>query len=361
MQRSRQLLALRARLQAAVPVGGGNNVAAAGVERGWSSVSIRSARQPAEQALQQQLQQPGQATAAANACRAAGPARGFAADAAVTRPGPAPRGASTAGSGRSLWSGLFLLAPGALAAFLGKWQWERREWKRELLERREGMMKGEPLELFSLEEPPAEYRRVVVEGVFDHSRSQFVGPRTRTIAGSAKQGYLLVTPLRQDGSGRAVMVNRGWVPAEWRHDAAAQQAGQPRGKVRVEGILRHGEDPGSFVPPNEPAKGNWFYINTSELASAAGLPPAAPLVEVVTEEPGTYIGRGPPSAMDVLGGRGYMPKVEEQYPLPKSAQDLLHFSVMPQDHLNYAATWWSLSAATLALAVKAIRQGVKPR
>lgn len=35
---------------------------------------------------------------------------------------------------------MFLLAPGALAAFLGKWQWERREWKRELLERREAMM-----------------------------------------------------------------------------------------------------------------------------------------------------------------------------------------------------------------------------
>ena len=45
-----------------------------------------------------------------------------------------------AGSGRSLWSGMFLLVPGGLAAFLGKWQWDRREWKRELLERRDAMM-----------------------------------------------------------------------------------------------------------------------------------------------------------------------------------------------------------------------------
>ena len=103
--------------------------------------------------------------------------------------------------------------------------------------------------------------------------------------------------------------------------------------MRVEGILRHGEDPGGFVPPNEPGKGafaagrpgvgrshsqgknrvigcwlsvdpqalrlgehgqpaltccglklagNWFYVNTSELAVAGGLPPEAPLVEVVT-------------------------------------------------------------------------------
>ena len=32
---------------------------------------------------------------------------------------------------------------------------------------------------------------------------------------------------------------------------------------------------------------------------------------------------------------------------------------MPSDHLNYAATWGTLSAATLALAVKAIRQGMR--
>lgn len=218
---------------------------------------------------------------------------------------------------------------------------------------------GEPLDLFSLEEAPAEYRRVAVEGAFDHARSQFVGPRTRTIAGSAKQagwaawaaanlwahanlwaacksvtrvpaalpprslsqprpaaaecsmrprggwvlarggvaggaslpmagtvftcclscspcraenlapcqqpgagapqatrpcplpslcpcpqGFLLITPLRQQGGGRAVMVNRGWVPSEWRHDAAARQAGQPQGKVG-EACVAPSAQPGS--------------------------------------------------------------------------------------------------------------------
>ena len=48
-------------------------------------------------------------------------------------------------------------------------------------------LQGEPLDLFAAEEPPAEYSRVHVEGVFDHARSQFVGPRTRQIAGNSKQ------------------------------------------------------------------------------------------------------------------------------------------------------------------------------
>jgi surfeit locus 1 family protein len=256
---------------------------------------------------------------------------------------------------------MFLLVPGGLAAFLGKWQWDRREWKRELLERRQGMMQGEPLDLFAADEEPEEYQRVFVEGVFDHSGSQYVGPRTRQVAGTNKQGFLLMTPLRQAGGARCVMVNRGWVPTEWKEDAAMRAAGQPSGKVRVEGILRHSEDPGGFVPPNEPERGNWFYINTSELAAAGGLPPQAPLVEVVTEAPGTYIGRGPPTATEILGGRRRGPDIQESYPLPKSMDDMMQFSVMPQDHFNYAATWWTLSAATLALGVKAIRQGVRAR
>ena len=53
------------------------------------------------------------------------------------------------------------------------------------------------------------------------------------------QGYQLMTPLRQQQpqaapgpGGRAVMVNRGWVPKEWREDAELRRAGQPTGKVR---------------------------------------------------------------------------------------------------------------------------------
>jgi hypothetical protein len=45
------------------------------------------------------------------------------------------------------------------------------------------------------------------------------------------QGFLLMTPLRQESGGRAVMVNRGWVPAEWRQSEDMRRSGQPGGKV----------------------------------------------------------------------------------------------------------------------------------
>lgn len=47
-----------------------------------------------------------------------------------------------------------------------------------------------------------------------------------------EQGYLLMTPLRQVGGPRCVVVNRGWVPTEWREDARMRAEGQPTGKVR---------------------------------------------------------------------------------------------------------------------------------
>ena len=68
----------------------------------------------------------------------------------------------------------------------------------------------------------------------------------------------------------------------------------------------------------------------------------------------------PPSTMEVLGGRTRAaPAAPDALPLPKTIADLRRFSVMPSDHFNYAATWFTLSAATAALAVKAARQAPK--
>jgi surfeit locus 1 family protein len=40
-----------------------------------------------------------------------------------------------------------------------------------------------------------QYRKVYCEGVLDEPKSQFVGPRSRTLYGAAEKGYYMVTPL----------------------------------------------------------------------------------------------------------------------------------------------------------------------
>ncbi len=44
--------------------------------------------------------------------------------------------------------------------------------------------------------------------------------------------YVLITPLVSEGWDRAVLVNRGWVPAAWRDDAAVRAQGEPSGQAR---------------------------------------------------------------------------------------------------------------------------------
>ncbi len=62
-----------------------------------------------------------------------------------------------------------------------------------------------------------------------------------------------------------------------------------------------------------------------------------------------------PTTMEVLAGRTRGPSAGEQYPIPRSLEDLMNFSVMPSDHRNYALTWYALSAATAVLALRAAR------
>ena len=59
------------------------------------------------------------------------------------------------------------------------------------------------------------------------------GPRVRSVMGGTKGGHVLVTPLASKLFGRAVLVNRGWVPTEWRADPAMRAAGQPTGQARL--------------------------------------------------------------------------------------------------------------------------------
>lgn len=40
-----------------------------------------------------------------------------------------------------------------------------------------------------------EFRRVICRGVFDDSKSIYVGPRSRSISGVTENGYYLITPL----------------------------------------------------------------------------------------------------------------------------------------------------------------------
>ena len=122
-------------------------------------------------------------------------------------------------------------------------------------------------------------------------------------------------------------------------------------------MLRRGERPGPYTPKNDPERGQWFFVDPPAMARALGLPEDAPLVEIIREPPpapgGGEAKRRPPTPMEILALRtGAAPAQDRSYPAPRGPEDLLEFPVMPRDHLNYAATWLTLSAAVGVMALR---------
>lgn len=130
-------------------------------------------------------------------------------------------------------SKLLLLLPVAFTFGLGTWQLQRREWKTKLLNFRQEQLNQTPLSLkdvrdalYLRSQQPSEeldtlsanleYRKVSCEGTLDLSKACFIGPRVKSVCGLTKNGYLMIVPLLPSDGSAPVLINRGWVPSEWK-------------------------------------------------------------------------------------------------------------------------------------------------
>ena len=223
---------------------------------------------------------------------------------------------------------LFTIVVVLVCAGLGVWQLERLQWKRALIAQREAALAAPVAALpRSLNEARGlEHHRIIADGVFLHDKELFLN----AIAPGGGAGFDVLTPLRQP-DGRVVFVDRGFVRAELR-DRARREAGDPAGPIRITGWLRlaPAAKPGWFRPDNRPERNLWFWVDLAAMAEADRLTDVAPFyVEAdATPNPGGWPrGRAAPPAL-------------------------------PNDHLQYAITWFSLAAAALVIYVLSQRRGV---
>ena len=172
-------------------------------------------------------------------------------------------------------------------ASLGVWQLRRMEYKAKLIERRQKRLNVPKFFLHSSPFPwnennmvDWEYRSIEVQGVFDHSKEMFVGPRSTGVAvdpadksyGEMSQaGYSVVTPLMfPDGS--SILVNRGMLTAEWIRGRNHRKIEDPEW-VTVRGILVAGELAGIsndlFRVKNNTTDKIFVYLVPSDLSECA--------------------------------------------------------------------------------------------
>lgn len=228
-----------------------------------------------------------------------------------------------------------ILASLAILLALGTWQMERLHWKEGLLadiaERRSAV----PVELSEIERLAAsggdiEYRRVALSGTFDHTKERHF---FATFQGQT--GFYVYTPLILS-DGRALLVNRGFIPYEMK-EVSTRTAGEVTREQRLTGYARSrlAQKPSSIVPDNDIAKNIFFWKDLDVMASSSGLDPAKTLPFFVDVD-------------DLVQNPGGWPKGGvTQFDLPNS-------------HLQYAFTWYGLAAALVAVVIGAWWRRAKP-
>jgi surfeit locus 1 family protein len=178
-------------------------------------------------------------------------------------------------SRRWLLANLLVLAALAALVRLGIWQLDRLEWRRAHNARVQENQQAPPLLLdagsMDADFYDMEFRSVVVTGEYlaDEEivlRNQIWGDEFGT-----RLGVKLFTPLLITGTDNAILVERGWIPA----DAAANPARNQyavNGQITVEGWLRRAEtdlninlNPDPTLAPGEQRLDAWTHLDLARL------------------------------------------------------------------------------------------------
>lgn len=186
---------------------------------------------------------------------------------------------------------------------LGVWQLDRMAWKKTVLAQIDARIGAAPVSVPARPDPEADvYLPVQADGVL-------VGPEIHVLISTKElgAGYRVIQALEMD-AGR-IMVDRGYIPLP------AKDAARGGGAVRITGNLHWPDEVDGWTPEPDRARGIWFARDVPAMAEALG---TAPVLLIVRSETG-------------LPDQGVTP-------LPVDSSDI------PNDHLQYVVTWFSLAA-----------------
>lgn len=201
---------------------------------------------------------------------------------------------------------------------LGVWQLERLQWKLGLIDEMHAHLHATPIsfdDIVKLPAQDAQYRRVALSGHFENDQEAYVYAATD----GGLPSYHVITPFVLDG-GRIVFFDRGIVPPNLKNPAT-RHAGQLEGEQQVVGVWRVPDAPGFFTPPPDLAHRVWYSRDIAGMAKALHIMPAAAVIVEADATP-------------VPGG------------WPQGGQTIV---ALPNDHLQYALTWFLMAAALVAV------------
>jgi surfeit locus 1 family protein len=207
---------------------------------------------------------------------------------------------------------MFLLTFGLIGAAiligLGTWQLQRLDWKQGVLADIDSRISSAPVPVPATPDPDADkYLPVQATGTVLAGEAHVlvsikdVGP-----------GYRIIAPFELS-DGRAILLDRGFV-----RDSAKDTA-RTTGPLSVTGNLHWPNEVDSYTPAPDLDGNTWFARDVPALAQALGTDPVL-LIARTTSEPAPTV-----------------------TPLPVDSAGI------PNDHLQYAITWFSLAAIWLVM------------
>jgi surfeit locus 1 family protein len=209
---------------------------------------------------------------------------------------------------------------------LGAWQLERMDEKHAYIDRLQQQAAGAPAPMppsadwAKLDPAALDLTHVVARGSYIVG---IAGVRTTIAAGppGSRQlsgfGRWIFQAFKLEDGG-VILVNRGFVP-----EGRLGQIGPASGPDTINGFLRAPEARNSFTPQDLPAIREFYTRDPAAIAASLGQPPAPFYLEAAREGDGMT----PPAGVDVreLIGR------------------------IPDNHLQYALTWFGLALTLLGV------------
>nr|WP_210301123.1 SURF1 family protein [Rhizobium sp. BK619] len=220
-------------------------------------------------------------------------------------------------------TGMLVLIALAILISLGTWQVERLHWKEGLIADIAARQAAAPVSLADIEAMAAtggdiEYRRVTATGRYINNKERHFFATWR-----GETGFYVYTPLEL-ADGRVLFVNRGFVPYENKEPEMRMQ-GQLTDEQTVTGLAREKlpGKPSWVVPDNDVAKNIFYWKDLDVMAESVGLEKAR-VIPFFVDADSTLNPAGLP-----IGG---VTQVD-----------------LPNDHLQYAFTWYGLAAVLIAV------------
>ena len=192
-----------------------------------------------------------------------------------------------------------------LFLFLGTWQLYRLQWKQDLISQISEGLKSSPIKYSN--SINKNYQRVVLNGAYNFSNQIYL----YSLNEKGQPGFDVITPFKTM-EGENVLINRGWINKELKNKPKINSINDKK----VKGLLKKNIRKNIFKPENNIKENIWFSINLIDIKKFTG------------DDFNNFV--------------IYLENSKVNIPAPKK------ISIdVPNNHLKYAITWYSISISIL--------------